>query len=268
MNSTASASSRVEQARNERTQFLDYLLLPFRAIYKIYYLFVFCLLLALIYPAYRYLLAKPERYPGAFRLMRFHATLQLFFAGIILRVKGTENIPATGAFVICPNHTSFLDTFCLYHIFRRYFVFTGKKEIEKWPLFHIFYTSGMNILIDRGSAPGSFKAFRRMNQEIGKGNPLVIFVEGTRSPDAPRLAPFKPGAFAIAIQAQVPVLPVTFVHNWKRLGRGGIFSGKAGPGISEVVIHPPVTTAGFGKNDVDELLHRTERIIEAPLLKN
>ncbi len=266
MNHSAFAGSRVAPGRNERNQLMEYLLLPFRAIYKTYYLVVFCLLLTLAYPAYRYLLANPERYPAAFRLMRFHATLLLFFAGIILRVKGAENIPATGAYVICPNHTSFLDTFCLYHVFKKYFVFTGKKEIEKWPLFHIFYTSGMNILVDRGSASGSFRALKRMTQEIGKGNPLVIFVEGTRSPDAPRLAPFRPGAFAIAIQSQVPVLPVTFVHNWKRLGRGGIFSGKAGPGISGVVIHPPVSTTDMDKNDVDRLLHHTERIIEAPLL--
>ena len=73
-------------------------------------------------------------------------------------------------------------------------------------------------------------------EELGKGNPLVIFPEGTRSEEPPTPDPFKPGAFAVAIQMQVPVLPVSFITNWKLLGRGGIFNGKAGPGISEIII--------------------------------
>ena len=245
---------------------MQYILLPFRVIYKVYYLFFFVLSLIISYPIVYFLLSESKRFPKAFRLMRLHAFILLLFAGARLKVKGINNIPQNGAYIICPNHSSFLDIFCIYTIFSRYFVFTGKKEIEKWPLFHIYYTSGMNILVDRNSRTGSIKALKRMSQEIDKGNPLVIFPEGTISKHAPIMAPFKSGAFAIAIQKQVPIVAVTFVTNWKLLQRSGIWNGKAGPGISEVIIHEPIMTTGLNKENINQLQNKVEAIINNPLV--
>lgn len=239
---------------------------PFRVIYKIYYLVFFVSSLILFFPIEYYLLSDSSRFPKAFAIMRFHAFILLFFAGVILKIKGSKNIPKNGAYIICSNHTSFLDPFCIYRIFRQYFVFIGKKEIEKWPLFHIFYTSGMNILVDRHSKTGDIKALKRMSQEIDNDNPLAIFPEGTRSKDAPKLEPFKPGAFAIAIKKQVPIVPITFVTNWKRLQQGGIWRGKAGPGIAEVIIHKPIQTIGLNKDDITQLQMQVQGVINAPLL--
>lgn len=246
---------------------MDYLLFPFRFIFKIYYLVFFSLAMLVTYPIYYFLLKSPKGYPTAFNIMRVHAYIVVLFAGIIMRVKGKENIPATGSVIMCSNHTSFLDAFCIYAIVPRYFVFIGKKEIEKWPLFHIFYTSGMNIMVDRSSVAASFRALKRMSKEIDSGNPLMIFPEGTRPKDPPNIGPFRAGAFAIAIQKQIPILPVSFVHNWKRLGIGGMFSGKAGPGICKVVIHPLVSTIGLKKNDLDQLQEQVREVIAVPLAK-
>jgi len=243
---------------------MQFILLPFRVIYKIYYLLIFVLSLFFLFPVLYYFLYYPRRFPKAFVLMRWYAFMLLFFAGALLKVKGANNIPQKGAYIICPNHSSFLDIFCIYWIFQRYFIFIGKKEIEKWPLFHIFYTSGMNILVDRDSRTGSINALRRMSAEIDKGNPLVIFPEGTISRKAPVLAPFKPGAFAIAIQKQVPIVPVTFITNWKLLQRSGIWKGKAGPGIAEVVIHKPVITTGMKKENILQLQTEVRDIINSP----
>lgn len=244
---------------------MKYILVPFRVIYKIYYLFVFVLSLIISYPVMYYLLHKPKRFPMAFTMMRIHGFLLLLFAGARLKVIGTNNIPENGAYIITPNHSSYLDIFCLYTIFPNYFVFTGKKEIEKWPLFHIYYTSGMNILVDRDNRVGSIKALKRISQEIDKENPLVIFPEGTISKEAPKLAPFKSGAFAIAIQKQIPILPVTFVTNWKLLSRSGFWKGPAGLGIAEVVIHKPIITTGLKKEDIIQLQNRVISIITGPL---
>jgi 1-acyl-sn-glycerol-3-phosphate acyltransferase len=199
--------------------------------------------------------------------MRFYAHLLHTLAFIRIKVDGEDNIPANGSFIICPNHTSFIDITSIYIIFKRYFVFTGKKEIEKWPLFHIFYTSGMNILVDRESRSGAFRAFKRMAEEIDKGNPIMIFPEGTISKQAPRLTTFKAGAFAMAIQKQIPILPVTFLTNWKRLQRSKFYAGKASPGLAEIVIHKPIITAGLTKSDADSLEAQVRAIINGPLEK-
>lgn len=240
---------------------MNYLLWPFRVMYKLYYLAIFSILMIAAFPFYYYLLASPKRFPVAFRIMRLHAKVLLVVTGIFIRVKGQERIPASGAYILCSNHTSFLDAFCFYAIFPKYFVFTGKKEIEKWPLFHIFYTSGMNIIVDRQNAAASIGTLKRMSHELRNGNPLAIFPEGTRPENPPKPGPFKQGAFALAIQMQVPVLPVTFKTNWKRLGRGGLFSGYASPGICDVIIHPPVVTSGMKKNDIESLQKNIHRII-------
>lgn len=213
-----------------------------------------------------YFLSKPSRFPKAFTLMKIHGFFLLLFAGAFPKVKGAENIPENGAYIICPNHSSYLDIFCLYTIFPNYFVFTGKQEIEKWPLFHIYYTSGMNILVDRDNRVGSIKALKRISQEIDKKNPLVIFPEGTISKEAPKLTTFKSGAFAIAIQKQIPILPVTFVTNWKLLSRSGFWKGPAGPGIAEIVIHKPVITLGLKKEDINKIKEEVIAIITGPLL--
>lgn len=213
-----------------------------------------------------YFLSKPTRFPKAFTLMKIHGFFLLLFAGAFPKVKGAENIPENGAYIICPNHSSYLDIFCLYTIFPNYFVFTGKQEIEKWPLFHIYYTSGMNILVDRDNRVGSIKALKRISQEIDKKNPLVIFPEGTISKEAPKLTTFKSGAFAIAIQKQIPILPVTFVTNWKLLSRSGFWKGPAGPGIAEIVIHKPVITLGLKKEDINKIKEEVIAIITGPLL--
>ena len=123
----------------------------------------------------------------------------------------------------------------------------------------------MNILVDRDSRTGTFKALKRMSHEIEIGNPLVIFPEGTISKEAPKLGPFKAGAFAIAIQKQVPILPVTFVSNWKILSRSGFWKGQDGPGISEVVIHQPIPTKGMSKDNIEQLQNDVIAIISGPL---
>jgi 1-acyl-sn-glycerol-3-phosphate acyltransferase len=244
---------------------INILSLPFRAVYRIYYLIMFALLMIVLFPFYKFLLADKKRFRAAFRVIRLHAWLLFLFGGTILIVKGKENIPREGAFIIAPNHTSFLDTFCLYRMFSRYFVFIGKKEIEKWPLFHIFYTSGMNILVDRHSKTGALQGLKRMSQEIDQGHPLMIFPEGTISKKVPALSEFKPGAFSLAIQKQIPVLPITFLTNWKRLQRGSLWKGKGSPGIARVIIHPPIPTKGLKKEDTEMLQNRVKDCISSAL---
>lgn len=238
---------------------------PFRFIYKIYFLASFVILLVLFYPIFRFLLSKKERWPTAFELMKFNAKLLLFCGGIILKIKGKENIIKDQPFLISSNHSSFIDIPCLYSMFEQYFVFTGKKEVEKWPLFHIFYTSGMNILVDRHNKMGLIKAFKRMMEVVDEGHPLVILPEGTISKVAPKLTEFKSGSVSLAINKQIPILPITFTTNWIRLQRKGFLHGKASPGISEAIIHPLISTIGLTKDDTDALELKLREIINSPL---
>jgi 1-acyl-sn-glycerol-3-phosphate acyltransferase len=242
-------------------------LLPFRIVYRVYYSLYFAISLIVFYPFFKFFLAKESRFPQAFKLMRVYAFLWQLFAFAPLKVEGKSNIPKDGKFIICPNHSSFMDIPCMYLLFKNYFVFTGKKEIEKWPLFRIFYTSGMNILVDRKNPKGDIKAFKKMIQVLDKGLPLAMFPEGTISKITPALTEFKSGPFSLAVQKQVPILPITFVNNWRRMQRKGIWKGLAGPGFSHIIIHPMVYTESLRKEDVQELQNKVRNIINGPLIE-
>ena len=201
----------------------------------------------------------------AFKVIKVYAKVWLYGSGIFMRVKGRENIITGQAFLICSNHSSFIDPATLYIIFDQHFVFTGKKEIEKWPLFHIFYTSGMNILVDRYNRVGALKSFKKMMDVIKEGYPLVILPEGTIPDHAPKLGEFKSGAVSIAIKMGIPILPITQTTNWKRLQRGTMFKGNASPGFADVIIHPVISTAGLTKEDAETLSAKLKEVINKPL---
>jgi len=244
---------------------MKYFIFPLRLIYKIYVLINFSILMLLYYPILKFTMAKKKRFPTAFKVTRAFCYTWLYSIGMFIRVKGKENIIKGQPFLLCSNHSSFLDPAPMYCIFKDHFVFTGKQEIEKWPLFHIFYTSGMNILVDRHNRIGALKSYKKMVEVIDEGKSLVILPEGTIPKDAPKLGEFKTGAVSIAIQKQIPIIAITQTNNWKRLERSGLLKGKASPGIIEVVIHPPISTTGLTKADADALQDQLKATIYSPL---
>jgi 1-acyl-sn-glycerol-3-phosphate acyltransferase len=143
----------------------------------------------------------------------------------------------------------------------------GKKELEKVPLFNIFFKD-MNILVDRKSNTGSHRAFMRAGQEIENGSSVIIFPEGTISRDAPKLKPFKNGAFRLAIDKQVEIVPITFIHAWKRLQDMPFLQGKAGPGKVKIVVHAPIPTIGLTEANQDELKQKVRNCIDLTLQTN
>lgn len=233
--------------------------------YRLYFISVFCITLIVLYPIFYLVLKKLKNFKVGFKLMRIYAKLLLVLGFIKLKIDKKETKQTTSPFIICPNHTSFIDILCIYAAFPDYFVFTGKKEIENWPLFNIFYTSGMNILVDRHSKTATVKTFRRMISEVEKGNSLVIFPEGTISKKAPLLTHFKQGAFSIATKKKIPIVPVTFLNNWERFERGNVFKTKASPGIAKMIIHQAVNTSKLSPKEILEIPTTIKEIIEDPL---
>lgn len=126
----------------------------------------------------------------------------------------------------------------------------------------------MNIPVNRGSIKASHKAFERAKDDIDKNIGIAIFPEATIPECAPKLGPFKNGAFRLAIEKQIPVVPVTFLDNWKIFPdtEGSRFLCK--PGISRVIISNPIETKGMTDSDVSQLRQTVHDIIQANLLKH
>jgi 1-acyl-sn-glycerol-3-phosphate acyltransferase len=234
-------------------------LLP-RALWKIFFILNFVLGLVLLFPFFTVLLTKKTRYDHAFGLMRFWAKWVAFVPGIAVKIK--RETPATElpeACIYVANHASYLDIVLSYIAIPKYFVYMGKAEIEKAPLLRLFFRD-MNIYVDRKTRTGSYAAFLAVGEKLKSGQSVFIYPEGTISSNG-QLRNFKNGAFRMAIEHQVPIVPVTFKNNWKLLQNGGFFKSYGRPGLAHITVHKPVDTRGMTEEDLVSLRHTVRETI-------
>ena len=219
-----------------------------------------------LYPVFYVLLLKEKWFPKVFWLKRVWAKLLINNVGIRCKVINAPKLEASQPYVICPNHTSFLDIILTYIVIPDYFHFMGKAELKKVPFFNVFFDK-MNILVDRGSIIASHRAFIRAGSDLDKGISIAIFPEATIPACAPRLGRLKNGAFKLAIEKQVPIVPVVFLDNWRILPDGAMRNSGGAPGRSRVYIHDPIQTKGLKDSDLESLKKKVHDLIEHTLLE-
>lgn len=183
---------------------------------------------------------------AAFHGTQVFAWCILRLAGIRLRVSGREHIDPDRRYVILSNHASFFDPPALVLALGLQYRWVIKKEVRKVPLFGLALETSRNLFIDRSKGSDALQSIKRGVAQLPDATSILIFPEGTRSWDG-RLLPFKKGGFVIARDGQLPILPVTIRGSHDRLPKGtAAFS----PGLIEIVIHPPVETAGRETGDL------------------
>ena len=197
-------------------------------------------------------------------MVRYQAKAILLFAGIRYWLEEPDSLP-TAPYIICPNHTSYLDILLIYATCNQFFVFLGKKELGSIPLFNIYFKQ-FNLLVDRNNPKASSLALEECAKRLRAGCNVVIFPEGTISLRAPQLRPFKNGAFKLAIQEQVPILPVTFTNNYKIVSaKPSRFMDYSRPGKAGVIIHDAISTSHMKLEDCVLLANQTRERIESKL---
>ena len=245
---------------------MRYALLPLIIIYRLYFAVVFFLVLTILYPVFWFLLLDERNFKKVWKLKVFTARLILFLDLIFLRRELRAN-NLEGPYVICANHSSYLDIILFYAILpKTRFLFMGKSELLKWPIINIFFKK-VDIAVNREKRHSAFRSITRAKREIENGWSIVIYPEGGIPLTTPRLGQFKNGAFKMAIDLQVPVLPITILDNWKLFGTDPVLTGRARPGISRVIIHEPIPTTGLEKKDLVSLRTQTFETINEPLLE-
>jgi 1-acyl-sn-glycerol-3-phosphate acyltransferase len=178
-----------------------------------------------------------------------------------LRVSGLERL-GSGPYVFAPNHQSHFDIAALLGYLPGIVRFATKREVFAQPVFGaVLRTMGM-IPVDRDDSEASVARLKRLQLH---GSSLVIFPEGTRSPDG-TLLPFKKGAFVAAITLGVPIVPVVCKGTTRILPKGRYLS--ILPGSAELVVLEPIPTTGVTYDDRDRLLDDVRGRIEAELNRN
>lgn len=184
--------------------------------------------------------------------MQLHARLIVFLSGIKVKVVYNYQPSKNQTYVICPNHISYLDIVIMYVAFPHYFHFMGKAELERVPFFNIFFKR-MNIGVNRSSRTASHKAYLRACSDLQQHINISIFPEATIPECNPQLGPMKNGAFKLAIENQVNILPVCYIDNWKLLPDCPRKYLGGRPGIARVIIDHPIIVKGLTENDAAEL---------------
>lgn len=231
--------------------------------WKIWFVFVFVVISSLFYPVFMLFFMNKQRNTAVLSVwVRWACKIICLFSGLIWRVKNGKNLPSP-PYIITPNHTSYLDILISVVVFPHDFAFMGKAELVNWPFIGPFFKHGVYIPVNRSSLSDSHRAFVRAGQELDKGRCVVIFPEATIPKHVPNLRSFKNGAFKLAIDKKLPIIPVTFADNYKRLQNGGFLKAPASPGRVKVIIHPPTDTRSLQEADIESLKEQVKQSIES-----
>lgn len=189
------------------------------------------------------------------------AKLNSYFTPMSVNVKGHENIDPEQSYVIVANHLSMYDIYVLYGWLGIDFRWVMKQELRKVPVIGLVCKTLEHIYIDRSSSEKAIESINRAKEKICNGTSIVFFPEGTRSPDA-RLQKFKKGAFKLAVDLDLPVLPVTINNTHKVLGKGTL---NLMPGTAELIIHEPIDTSDYDETTLADLVKKSRKVVKSGL---
>jgi 1-acyl-sn-glycerol-3-phosphate acyltransferase len=229
----------------------------FWLLYRIWFYILVTLPIILLFPILLISILKESWYPYFFRLARFWAKFILIGMGFIWSIKREQTPEKSKSYMFIANHTSMVDIMLMLVSVKNPFVFVGKAELAKIPLFGFFYKRTC-ILVDRNSAKSRQAVFLRAQRRLKSGLSLCIFPEGGVPEEHIILDKFKDGAFRLAINHQIPIVPITFADNKKRFSYT-FFSG--GPGKLRVKIHKFLSTEGLTTEDTKTLNQKARVII-------
>jgi HAD superfamily hydrolase (TIGR01490 family) len=168
-------------------------------------------------------------------------------AGVRLEVHGAEHLAARPA-VFLFNHQSQLDVLVLAKLLRGGFTGVAKKELANSPGFGLVFRLANVAFVDRQDSAQARRALEPAVQRLRDGISLVIAPEGTRSA-TPALGPFKKGAFHVAMQARVPIVPIVIRNSGELMWRGAT---TIHAGTVQVAVLPPIATGGWDVAGLDE----------------
>ena len=174
------------------------------------------------------------------RLGRLWAEAIIRTSGVKIEVQNHRHIPKGKPVVFACNHASQFDIPIVFEALPVQFRFVVKKELFKIPLFGFALHHAGYIPVDRSGGKAALRSLQKAAERVKKGASIVIFPEGTRSPDG-RLMPFKMGGILIAIKAGCPIVPVAISGSHNVLPRGSI---RVCPGRIKVTFGLPVQTVG------------------------
>lgn len=183
----------------------------------------------------------------------------LWAARIRVRVFGNQHIDPKQSYVIVVNHESNLDILAIYGYLPVDFRWVMKIEIRKFPILGPACARMKHVYVDRSNHDKAMESLQNARSQLVNGTSILFFPEGTRSRTREML-PFKKGAFRMAIDLNLPLLPVTLRNTGTLMPARSL---EAQPGQLEMIIHAPISVENLSEQDLGALVEQTRSMIEA-----
>lgn len=193
--------------------------------------------------------------------VRLFVRLGLGLVGVKVEVSGRDKLDPAQPYIFTPNHQSLIEVPLFVTYLGRNPAYLAKKEVFKYPIFG--YGIGLMgvVPVDRSNSPAAVESAKAATELLRNGKSYVVYPEGTRSPDG-RLLPFKKGAFMMAIDAGVPVVPVTVSGATRIMPKAKI---EVHPSTVRLTIHEPIPTTDYSRDNIGQLVERARRQVLSSL---
>lgn len=212
----------------------------------------------IMYPLFYYYTRKESRYHNVAKLRKIWCDIGFILGFYSYKAEYEVDVDFSKPMIIVANHTSYLDTPLICTIISGNYHFMGKVELLKNPVLRLFFQT-IDVPVDRSNRIASYRALKKVEENINKGLSLILYPEGTMSKNPPEMGEFKAGAFKLAVDTKVPILPISFLNNYKLMKGSGLKYGSR-PGIMRAYIHKPIETNNL--STPEELENLSKQIFE------
>jgi 1-acyl-sn-glycerol-3-phosphate acyltransferase len=189
------------------------------------------------------------------RCARAWSRLILKTTGVTVRVDGLERLDPTRSYVFAANHQSIYDIPIVFASLPFQLRIIAKESLGKIPFLGWHLQRTGHVLVDRSKAGAG--TVRKLAKLVAAGHSLIVFPEGTRSPDGV-VARFKGGSFVIACDAGLPVVPLTITGSRHVMLKGAL---TVKPGAVSLVVHDPIETADIPREEVREFASAVHDVV-------
>ena len=191
------------------------------------------------------------------RYGRLWGKAAVFANRVKVSLRGLDNVRGKGPYIFMSNHQGYYDIFALLGYLPFQFGWLAKKELFSIPFFGWVMAAAGYIKIDREGTRETVEAMNRAADKIREGRSVVIFPEGSRSPNG-CIQPFKKGGFTLAIKAKVPIVPITITGSYGIMAKG---QSSPKPGEIRIEIGQPIETANCTLKDRTLLMEKVSDAI-------
>ena len=187
--------------------------------------------------------------------------------GFIPVIKHKLDLDYGKQYMFVANHLSMIDIMMTFMAIRKPAVFVGKMELDRLPFFATIYKRAA-ILVNRDSISSRKNVYIQAKRKLELGFNMVIYPEGLVPEPEVFLAPFKNGAFSIAVEHQIPIVPITLPDCKKRFPFQFSYNFWVGkPGVVRANVHAPISTKGLTQKDIPELKEEVREFMRDALKK-